>query len=265
MYKCIICNNNQYNKFYSSYLYCTECFHIQKKNLKNKELVQKQLQYNQNPYKQFILNRIRTINSDTYKILNLSDTNTVLLDEIYEVLLKKTSKYNIETVSVSTLFNPSFFSKHKHHKFTLSEYTTDIIKNTYGNFDIIILNDSLNYDNNPQTILKCCEQLSHNNTVLFSINLHTRIFSSIKLFRIDNDINSIFNTNSMKQLCYNSNMQLCNSVSIDEWNLFTIKYGKEVLITQNIIDTLYDEIITNTYCTSLYYILSNYWLNTYIK
>lgn len=265
MYKCIVCRCTGYNNFYSTYLYCNNCFHIQKKKLNNKEVQNKQIQYAQSVYNQVIVNRIRTLNCDSYKILNLGDTNTFILDEIHDVLLTKTSKYNIQTVSLSTLFNPSFFSKHNCHKFTLSEYITDIIKDKYGSFDVIILNDVLNYTDDPQTILKCCDQLSHSNTVIFSINLHTRIFSSLKLFKIDNNVNSIFNTNSMKQLCYAVDMQLDNSLSINEWNLFTIKHGKEVLTTQNIIDTLYDEIVMNTYCTSLYYILSNYWQNTYIE
>jgi hypothetical protein len=218
--------------------------------------------YNKDIYKYHILESIESIKkyntNNTYKILNVNDINTDILDEVCKSLLQKTSKYNIKTVSISTLFNRSFFSKHNCSKLKLSDYTSDIIKKEHDTFDVIILNDILTYTNNPLDILKSCEKLSNENTIIFSINLHTRVFSSMKLFTMDKNINSIFNTNSMKRLCHYSGMQLSNCTIIDEWNLFTLKHGMEKDSSKIIIDTLYTEMITNIYNKELYEVLSDY-------
>jgi hypothetical protein len=260
MFTCIVCNNKKHNDFYCDYVYCDNCFHIQKKSL-NIVLPFEKTSYNKDVYKGHILDAIGSIKKDedeTYKILNVNDTNTDILDDILGILVKKTSKYNIKTVSISTLFNRSFFSKHNCSKLKLSDYTSDIIKKEHGTFDVIVLNDILAYTDDPLDVLKSCEKLSNENTIIFSINLHTRVFSSMKLFTMDKNINSIFNTNSMKRLCHYSGMQLSNCTIIDDWNLFTLKHGIEKDSSKIIIDTLYAEMIINIYDKELYKVLSDY-------
>jgi ATP-dependent Clp protease adapter protein ClpS len=222
----------------------------------------KKTSYNKDIYKGHILSAIESIKTNNankmYKILNVNDTNTDILEEIYDTLLQKTHKYNIKTVSISTLFNPSFFSKHYCSKLRLSDYTSDMIKKEHETFDVIVLNDILTYTNDPLDVLKSCEKLSNQNTIVFSINIHTRVFSSLELFNLDKNVNSIFNTNSMRRLCYYSGMQLSNCTIIDNWNLFTLKRGVEKDSSKIIIDTLYTEMITNIYNKQLYTILSDY-------
>ena len=57
-----------------------------------------------------------------------------MLDVIYEKLLEKVSKYHIKGFSVSPLYNNSFFSKHKHNKFVLTEYISEILLNNFEKF-----------------------------------------------------------------------------------------------------------------------------------
>jgi ATP-dependent Clp protease adapter protein ClpS len=154
--------------------------------------------YNKDIYKGHILSAIESIKKDekpntnkTYKILNVNDKNTDILEKVYNTLLQKTQKYNIKTVSISTLFNPSFFSQHDCSKLRLSDYTSDMIKRQHGTFDVIVLNDVLTYTNNPLDVLKCCEKLSNENTIIFSINIHSRVFSSLKLFNLDNKVDNL--------------------------------------------------------------------------
>jgi hypothetical protein len=75
---------------------------------------------------------------------------------------------------------------------------------------------------------------------------------------VDKNVNSIFNTNSMKRLCYYSGMQLESCTMINEWNLFTLKRGVEKDSSKIIIDTLYTEMIENIYNKELYTMLSDY-------
>ena len=261
MFTCIVCNNKKHNDFYSDHVYCDNCFHIQKKSL-NIVLPFEKTSYNKDIYKGHILDTIGSIKKDedeTYKILNVNDTNTDILDDILGMLVKKTSKYKIKTVSISTLFNRSFFSSHESSKLELSDYTSDMIKNDYGTFDVIVLNDILAYTNDPLTVLKSCEKLSNETTIVFSMNLHSRVFSSMKLFTIDKNVNSIFNTNSMRRLCYYSGMQLSNCTIINEWNLFTLKRGIENIPPRVIVNILYEEMIAKIYDKSFYNTLSVNW------
>lgn len=263
MFTCIVCNNHKSGNYYSDYVYCDNCFHLQKKSL-NMIMPSNKISYDKNVYRKYVLDAIQSINkndNEKYKILNINDYNTDILDDIRDILLKKTSKYNIKTVSVSTLFNKSFFSNHDCSKFVLSDYTSDIIKNEHGTFDVIILNDTLNYTNDPLTVLKSCEKLLNETTLVFSMNLHTRVFSSMKLFEIDKNVNSIFNTNSMKRLCHYSNMKLDSCKIVNEWNLFTLKLGLETTPEKVIVDILYDEMITQIYDKSSY----NTFLDKYIS
>jgi len=268
MFTCIVCNNKKHNDFYSDHVYCDNCFHIQKKSL-NIVLPFEKTGYNKEIYKGHILDAIASLpirqgsikkdQDETYKILNVNDTNTDILDDILGILVKKISKYKIKTISISTLFNPSFFSCHESSKLTLSDYTSDMIKNDYATFDVIILNDILAYTNDPLTVLKSCEKLSNEKTLVFSMNLHSRVFSSMKLFTMDKNVNSIFNTNSMKRLCYYSGMQLSNCTIINEWNLFTLKRGIENVPPRVIVNILYEEMIVKIYDKSFYNTLLVNW------
>jgi len=76
---------------------------------------------------------------------------------------------------------------------------------------------------------------------------------------MDKNVNSIFNTNSMKRLCYYSGMQLSNCKAINEWNLFTLKRGVENIPPRIIVNILYEEMIAKIYDKSFYNTLLVNW------
>lgn len=171
------------------------------------------------------------------KILNLNDINTHILDNIYS---KYKTKY-INTVSLSELFYPSFFSKHTCLKGDLVDWSFEYLKNNYEHFDIIILNSTLTFNENINKILDKCELLSHENTVIYSTNYDfLNIYSHIFLFNLNNNIKNIFTTNSLNRLCNNHDLLL---------------KGKHKILTdnKNNFENKDLEIITNDYNNIIIY------------
>lgn len=205
---CIICKNNTRDFLNLNnncdLRICNNCFHIQTSDTCKTKYAYEKLR----EYKLFDLicskidKRINKYNC-VIKILNLNDTNTNILNKLYEKY-----KYNVKTVSVSELFNPSFFSKHYCSKNDLTDWTLEYLQNNYGKFDIIILNSTLSFHNYPNDILNKCYKLSNENTFIFSTNYDfLNLYSHVFLFKLRN-IKHIFNTNSMNRLCDKHNFVL---------------------------------------------------------
>jgi len=290
---CTICNNNITIDFINlsdedscNLRLCNNCFHIQSNNDKcnYKKLNTENVLFN------LIINKIESkIFKNPIKILNLNDINTKILDDIYY-------KYNnIKTVSLSNLFNPSFFSKHECHKNDLTDWNFNILKNTFDTFDIIILNSTLSFNKNINDILEKCEKLSHKNTILFSTsydisNIHSHVF----FFNLNNNIKNIFNTNSMNRLCNKHNflLKLKHEIVKDEIDkdekdkheivkneIFTDEthetYYTKIIIyefslksklnssSEVITEDLYKEILCNLYDENIYKSISDNFIKNY--
>lgn len=256
---CLVCDRKELVDCFPEYIYCTNCFHIQKRNLSSGLSIDR---YYTKSFKDFLLKKIDTIdwsNKSHVNVLVVNDINTELIDSISDTLLQSVSRYRLTTVSLSSLYNGSFFSRHKHNKLSLSDYTSDILKNEYGHFDLIILNDTLTYANDPNSILNSCKKLCKDTTIIMSINIHTCILSSMNVLLLDNRVNNIFNTNSLKTLCKRSRLQLANVINYNNWMISIILGCEETSIEEVILDKLYNEITCNLYDKHIYEILNNYW------
>lgn len=258
---CLVCNRKDLSSCFPEYRYCTNCFHIQKDNLSKGY---KYYKYNSNKdaYAQFVLKKIEEMdwkNRSHVNVLVVDDTSTKLLDDITDVLLKSVGKYRLTTVSLSNLYNGSFFSRHKHNKLSLSDYTSDMLKAEYCHFDLIVLNDTLTYTDDPNGVLNSCKKLCKDTTVIMSINFYSSLLCSMNLLLLDNSVNNIFNTNSLKTLCNRSKLQLLRVVNHKELIISIIIGCEEKKIDEVILDKLYDEITCNLYDKQIYSVLNNYW------
>lgn len=270
-HNCIICNDNklEYALFYciDQYKYCKSCFHIQKCISFTKYSNEKFL-YNPETFKEYVLSKIININfqeSKDIKILVLNDTDTKLIDSIYNKICEKISKYRLKTVSVSPHYNNSFFSPHKHSKYALTEYISETLKNEWGEFDVIILNDILTYCKSPCEILRCCKSLSNKDTIILSVNLHTSTIYNMELLNIDKNVNNIFNTNCLKKACCNADLKLEQALLIDNnWLFSTIMGCNEEYVSKSIASKLYEEITQNIYENASYEKNNVYW-NDFFK
>lgn len=274
---CIICNNNIQIDFInlSNDIYlkiCNNCFHIQSNNDK---CIYKKLNTKNRLFNLIVKNIESNKFNNTIKILNINDTNTKILDDLYFIYNK-----NIKTISLSNLFNPSFFSKHTCYKGDLSDWTFEMLKNIFDTFDIIILNSTLTFNTNINDILEKCKKLSNKNTILFSTsydisNIHSHVF----FFNLNNNIKNIFNTNSMNRLCNKHNLQLINKHEVpykenfDNTETETQKYYNKHVIyefglnnnntSEIITEYLYNEITLNLYDENIYKTISNNWIKNY--
>lgn len=265
---CILCKNNLgYALSYcimSDYKYCKGCFHIQKSlGVTNYEKVK--IRYNTDTFTEYVLSKMseRQMNSEEdIKILVLNDTDTQLIDCIYEKMSEKVNKYRLKTVSASPLYNNSFFSQHKHNKFALTEYISEMLSNEWDKFDVIVLNDILTYAKNPCEILKCCKSISHDNTIILSVNLHTSIIYNMELLNMDVNVNNIFNTNSLKKACCNTDLKLEQALVLDKiWVFSTISGSREEYVSKQVANKLYDELTCNIYEKISYDTNDKYWHN----
>ena len=271
-FRCILCKNDDLGYALSyciqpEYKYCKNCFHIQS-SLPVVNYKEVKTQYNNDSFTEYVLSKISEMEFDPeqdIKILVLNDINTKLLDVIYDKLLEKVSKYHIKGFSVSPLYNNSFFSKHKHNKFVLTEYISEILLNESGKFDVIILNDILTYTKNPSEILKCCKSLSHDNTTILSVNLHTSIIYNMELLNMDINVNNIFNINSLKRACCNADLKLEQALILDKiWLVSTISGSSEKSVSKNVSSKLYDELTCKIYENVSYDMNNKNWYN-YLK
>jgi hypothetical protein len=274
---CDICNNNVKINFINlsneqstsnpcNLKICNNCFHIQSNNDK---CTYKNLDTKDSLFK-LIVNKIESNKfNNPIKILNMNDNNTKLLDDLYFIYHR-----DIKTVSLSNLFNPSFFSKHICYKDDLTDWSFEMIKNLYNTFDIIILNSTLTFNKNINDILEKCKKLSHKNTVLLStsydiLNIHSHVF----FLNLNNNIKNIFNTNSMNRLCNKHDLQLINKHTVPS---ITEKYYNKIVIyeinastnklknnSNSITEDLYNEITLNLYDENIYKTISNNWIKNY--
>lgn len=253
---CLICNGEIKNSI-RDYEYCNNCFHTSKvqgnkftevqmfkSNIKD-GLVNSRNGSIDESIKKCILKVVSDVVSDVdtnksnYKILVLNDGDTKLIDSISDTLLKKISKYDLKTVSVSPFYNSSFFSKHKHYKLVFTEYTVNLLRDEYEYFDIILLNDTLTYMSNPVEILGYCNSLSHSDTKIISFNLFTEIFYSLELVNMDKNISNIFNCNSLQLACSKAGLHLENLESVIEQNVGWEEESKDKHDQNNMDDCWY--------------------------
>lgn len=286
---CIICNNqvidfvNLSNDILGdiNLKLCNNCFHIQSfENIKN-STTNKCFYTNFDTFTKdtlfdLISNKIESkIFQNPIKILNINDINTNILDNIYS---KYKHKY-INTVSLSELFYPSFFSKHTCLKGDLVDWSFEYLKNNYENFDIIILNSTLTFNHDINKILDKCELLSHENTVIYSTNYDfLNIYSHIFLFNLNNNIRNIFTTNSLNRLCNNHDLLLkqkhkvlrdnkntsenheLQSKTNDYNNIVIYEIGFKTRLKEKssiIIEELCNELTLNLYDENIYKDISN--------
>ena len=184
------------------------------------------------------------------------------------------SRYKITTVSISKLFNPSFFTKHKCIKDNLTENNISTIPlGDFDHFDFIILNSTLTFDTTPNNTLNLIEKLCNNKTIVFSTHYEINWnMPSTYFINFDKDINNLFNTNSLKLLCdkhnfvlshkYNNERKSSNNESNNEPILYEFKlktYNHQV--STDIIEHLYNEITLEVYDETTYKMLA--FLNYY--
>jgi hypothetical protein len=260
---CNVCNRDDIKKLYNNFYICLYCFHTSKHS---DDIVIKPnftRDYNVSEYHDYILSEINNLDIDEssiLKILVINDRDTKLIDNIYNDLLQKRSKYSLKTVSLSTYYNNSFFSPHFHNKYHLSDYITDILKDDYESFDIIILNEILTYDKNIRDIMSYCKRLSNEKTVLFSINLNNYMVYSSDIFKIDRYITNLFTTNSFKRLCSDFEFNIQNSKCLDKgWFVYKFDTTKQLKINKDVVNILYDEMVQNIYDGPVYNKLSEFW------
>ena len=277
---CIICNNNIKIDFINlsndiNLQICNNCFHIQSNSDKS---IYKKLNTDNSLFN-LIVNKIESkIFKNPIKILNMNDINTKILDDLYFIYNR-----NVTTVSLSNLFNPSFFSKHNCYKGEFTDWIFETLKNNFTTFDIIILNSTLSFNLNINDIMNKCQKISNENTIIFSTSYDiSNIYSHVFFLYLNNNIKNIFNTNSMNRLCNKHNLQLINKHTVSyikncdtiEHQLTKTKYLNRIVIyeiclnnihnnSEIIAQYLYDEIIMNLYDENIYKTISNNWIQNY--
>ncbi len=259
---CNVCQKKLYGYVYKDFMYCDYCFHI---NKTDNILTEVKNNNRLDNFKEYILNTIDYLDLNKYGKLNVlvvNDIDSIFIDKVYKKLSNKIGKYNVHTVSVTPHYNSSYFSSHKHYKYSLTDYITDIVKNEYGSFDIILLNDSLIYTSNPKDLLEYCKRLSNMNTIILCANIHTSIFHSIDILNLTRYVNNVFNTNSLKLLCNNVELDLISCSTLDNSSfvsILSLHFDKNNTVVEDILDILYNEITYNIYNKSEYRKISNYW------
>lgn len=300
---CIICQIDKKLNIIDDYKVCLNCFHIVKDKINNNfEKKEKENENaNENRIQKYLYNifnyktRVSSVNyidnnliyteylfreiesmiksrpqeSPKLKIASIHSNNTFILDEIRK-------RFNVDTISISENFNPSYFSNHKCYKLSLEIYTnnSNLHECNYDSFDIIILNDMLNYIDDPVYILNKCKMICNKNAQIYSVNLHTSILLSLNYININKNTNHVFNTNSMKTLCKYSDLVLDDSFSINNDQNLNLQIYKiinkdhenedEKIPNSKITECLYNEICLGLYNISPYYYLKHYW-DTYFK
>jgi uncharacterized CHY-type Zn-finger protein len=257
---CNVCQKKLHGYVYKDFMYCNYCFHI---NKTDNILNEVKNDYILDNFKEYILNTVDYLDLNQYRKLNVlvvNDIDSKFIDKVYKKLSDKIGKYNVNTVSVTPHYNSSYFSYHKHYKFHLTDYITDIIKNEHGSFDIILLNDSLIHASNPRYLLEYCKRLSKVNTIILCANVHTSVFHSMDILNLTKYVRNIFNTNSLKLLCNNVDLNLISCSVLDNSSFVSIlSFNEDNSCNEDILDILYNEITYNIYNKSTYKRIFNYW------
>lgn len=259
---CVVCKWRTVKSFVKDYVVCEHCFHITKGDPVQK-FSDAKFQFNKGGYVDYVLEKVNRIdwNERLYvNVLVINDTDNTLVDMVSDTILTQVSKYRLKTVCLSPLYNGSFFSRHRHNKFVLSDYICSSLAEEYGTFDLILLNDTLTYCKNPRDVLQSCKRLSNRDTLIISINLYTSIFASMDLLMTSKDVNNVFNTNSLKRLCNSCDLRLNKSMIYDNtWIISEIEYGPEIRVSSQVAATLYKEMTVPIYDVDVYKKLATYW------
>lgn len=214
---CIICNNINTSVLHPLYNYCDSCFHIKKQEYSNIEIG-----YHCRFYKHIQSNEI-------VRLLEINDNNTF-----------------------------SNFIRH----FTPQNYSCylegiNINLNNNYKYDVVYINDVFSFIDNPHDMIKTIKNITDIAGRIF-IKTHLPNF----IFNLDsieksNHLNtiSIFNTNSMKQLCNLNYMYLNNAVyqpRIGKTCLYEISLQPFNTNYINVYDIIYDELSRDMYSVSTY-------------
>jgi SAM-dependent methyltransferase len=199
---------------------------------------------------QFLFKEIEDLIESKSKInvVSIDGSDTDLLD-----LIKSRFSGNVNTISISEKFNPSYFSEHKCYKLSLDMYVN---MDNYDTFDVIILNGMCNITPDPINLLKKCKMICNSDGVIYSMKLNVSVLLSrnVELF---NNTRHIWTTHSVKKLCQYSEMLLSDIYKVPNSNnkIYTIckgrRQGNEKL-TKPIVEDLYDEMCYGFYDFALY-------------
>jgi hypothetical protein len=265
--KCIICDGeredlvsiNDTNRL----MYCNNCFHITCINEERNSAVKicKELVDLKENYAKICLNKIKKRFKDTEEKINIlciNDFDTHLMDRIKNVYK------NAKTVSLSPFYNPSFFSRHYHDKDVANSASITRLNKKFDKFDFIFINTTLNGWSDPNKFLELCKKTCNNFTWIVSINYHSVLLSSYALMNLNSDIIQLFNTNSMKMLCENNNLNIIDVTDLtSDIKLYTFTQNSDSKTSLS--DILYDEITHDTYSNDTYDTIKYFWTQNYIQ
>lgn len=259
---CVICrSSNNYNVI-GDYHICFNCFHTcckNKKTLVVKNEICDEICDEKNKINvEYLLKEIELLKAQYVKvnIVSVNAKDTFILDKIKEKFDK-----DVTTTSISENFNPSYFSKHKCYKLSLDMYVN---MDNYEKFDIIIINKSFDYKEDPCYFLKLCKMIVEGEGYIYCSNTHTSVLLSCNYINLDNNIKHIWSTNSMKTLCRYTDTVLLDVFKqpAESTRLYKIQVQKrELEFTRKITEELYDEICIGLYNIAPYYHLNTAWNN----
>lgn len=214
---CIICNNVNTSVLHPLYDYCDSCFHIKKQEHSNIEIG-----YHCKFYK----------HNQTDEIIRLLEIND-----------------NITFSNFIRHLTPKNFSCYLEG--------TNIDLNTTYKYDIIYVNEVFSFIHNPQEMIQTIKNATKISGKIF-IKTHLPNFI-LNLDSIEQSHNlntiSIFNTNSMKQLCNLNYIYLNNIVyqpRIGKTCLYEISLEPFNTNYINVYDIIYDEISKDMYSVHTY-------------
>jgi hypothetical protein len=289
---CIICRQVNTFNILQDYCICFNCFHISRyltngepisstryltngeptSNTNNNKNIKEScnsifLQY---LFKEIEEKNIHLIESKSkINVVSIDGSDTDLLD-----LIKSRFNGNVNTISISEKFNPSYFSEHKCYKLSLDMYVnmdnydtfTEDFDKRQGTFDVIILNGMCNITTDPINLLKKCKMICNSDGVIYSMKLNVSVLLSRNMELLNNTMH-IWTTHSVKKLCQYSEMLLSNIYKVPNSNNKIYKIAKGTRqgndkLTRPIVEDLYDEMCYGFYNIALYQYIKHFW-NTF--
>jgi len=295
---CIICRQVNTFNILQDYCICFNCFHISRyltngeptSNTNNNKNIKESCN---SIFLQYLFKEIENIRKSKSKInvVSIDGSDTDLLD-----LIKSRFNGNVNTISISEKFNPSYFSEHKCYKLSLDMYTdmdnydtftedfdkrqgtftedfdkrqgtfTEDFDKRQGTFDVIILNGMCNSTPDPINLLKKCKMICNSDGVIYSMKLNASVLLSRNMELLNNTMH-IWTTHSVKKLCQYSEMLLSNIYKVPNSNNKIYKIAKGTRqgndkLTRPIVEDLYDEMCYGFYNIALYQYIKHFW-NTF--
>lgn len=256
---CIICHRVNIFNILQDYCICFNCFHISRYILTDNEHTSnsnnnnninnnnnnKNVKHN-GMFIQYLFKELENIRKSKSKIniVSIDGWDTDLLD-----LIKSRFSGNVNTISISEKFNPSYFSEHKCYKLSLDMYVN---MDNYDTFDVIILNGMCNITLDPINLLKKCKMICNSDGVIYSMKLNVSVLLSRNLDLLNNTMH-IWTTHSVKKWCQYSEMLLSDIYKVPNSNNKIYKIYKENdKLTKPIVEDLYDEMCCGFYDCALY-------------